>query len=132
MKKCFPMLAFCLFLLSCSSVRAETVNNIEGIQLRDEVILNLLFPSIFKEVEKYYGEPKQFHCERILHIEKKVVHETYHYYNVTVELMTFEDAHNPPYDLVTIKFSNRNSNEWQAVDINSKGLKPMEFDKCQH
>jgi len=50
--------------------------------------------------------------------------------NVTVQLTTFEGAHNPPYDLVTITFSNKCSTEWKAIDIKSRPLKPDEI-SCQ-
>jgi hypothetical protein len=102
------------------------------VQLRDEIILNLLFPSIYKAIEKHFGKPKQYYCEQILEIKKKVEHETYRYFNVTVQLTTFEGAHDFPYDLVTITFSNKNSMEWRAIDVKSRTLKPNEITKCGH
>lgn len=120
----------CLTLFSSSPVQAETVTK-NDIRLRDDVILNLLFPSIDKTLEKHFGEPKQFYCEQILHIEKKEQYKTYSYFNVTVQVTTFEGAYDFPYDLVTITFSNKNSLEWRTINVNSKTLKPNEITKCR-
>ena len=89
------------------------------------MILDLLFLSIDKTLEEHFGKPKQFYCEQILQIEKKV--ELSPYFNVTVQLTTFEGAHDFPFDLVTITFSNKNSIKWQAIDIKSRTLKPNEL-----
>ncbi|QUW23618.1 DUF3888 domain-containing protein [Sporosarcina sp. Marseille-Q4063] len=128
MKKVLPLvtiivsIAF-LTLFSYSHVLAKTTTENE-IQLRDEVILDLLFLSTYKALEEHFGEPKQYYCEQILQIEKKV--EPAHF-NVTVQLTTFEGAHDFPFDLVTITFSNKNSIEWRAIDIESRTLKPNEI-----
>ncbi|MEK4485760.1 DUF3888 domain-containing protein [Psychrobacillus sp. FSL H8-0484] len=133
MKKILPLvtlivsIAF-LTLFSYSHVQAKTETKNE-IQLRDDVILDLLFPSIYKALEEHFGKPKQDYCEQILQIEKKV--EPYRYFNVTVQLTTFEGAHDFPYDLVTITFSNKNGMEWRAIDIKSRTLKPNEITKCR-
>ncbi|MCL6572462.1 MAG: DUF3888 domain-containing protein [Bacillus sp. (in: Bacteria)] len=113
-----------------SSVQAETVTKNE-IQLRDDVILTFPFPSIDKAIEKHFGKPKQYYCEQILQIKKKIEHKTYSYYNVNVQLTTFEGAHDFPYDLVTITFSNKNSMEWRVIDVKSRTLKPNEITKCR-
>ena len=131
MKKSLLILIACFTLFSFSPVQAETVTK-KDIQLRDDVILDLLFPSIYKAIEKHFGKPKQYYCEQVLQIKEKVEHETYHYFNVTVQLTTFEGAHDFPYDLVTITFSNKNSMEWRAIDVKSRRLKPNEITKCSH
>jgi Protein of unknown function (DUF3888) len=131
MKKSLLILIACLTLFSYSPVKAETVTK-NDVQLRDDVILNLLFPSIDKALEKHFGKPKQYYCEQILQIKKKVEHKTYSYFNVTVQVTTFEGAHDFPYDLVTITFSNKNSMEWRAIDVKSRTLKPNEITKCRH
>ena len=131
MKKSFLILIACFTLFSFSPVQAETVTK-KDIQLRDDVILDLLFPSIYKAIENHFGKPKQYYCEQVLQIKEKVEHETYHYFNVTVQLTTFEGAHDFPYDLVTITFSNKNSMEWRAIDVKSRRLKPNEITKCSH
>ncbi|KAB2331543.1 DUF3888 domain-containing protein [Cytobacillus depressus] len=131
MKKSLVILMACLTLFSFSPVQAETVTK-KDIQLRDDIILNLLFLPIYKAIEKHFGEPKQFYCQQILQIKEKVEHETYRYFNVTVQLTTFEGAHDFPYDLVTITFSNKYSMEWRAIDVKSKRLKSNEITECRH
>ena len=128
MKKILPLVTLAisiafLTLFSYSHVQAKTVTENE-IQLRDDVILDLLFLSTYKALEEHFGKPKQYYCEQILKIEKKV--EPSHL-NVTVQLITFEGAHDFPFDLVTITFSNKNSVEWRTIDIKSKTLKPKEI-----
>lgn len=102
---------------------AETVTK-NDVQLRDDVIITLLFPFIDKEIEKHYGEPKQYNNERILQI-KKFRGGGYTFY-VTVQVTTFEGAHGPPNDLVTITFSNKENGDWKAIDFNSRRLKSNE------
>ena len=127
MKKSLLILLACLTLFSFSHVQAKTVTEDE-IQLRDDLILNLLYPSIQKELEKQYGEGKQFECQKIIQIKRLPV-GTY-LFNVTVQLRTFEDAHGPPNDLVTITFNNETSLDWHAIDFKRKRLKPTEISKC--
>lgn len=131
MKKSLLILIACFNLFSYTPVQAETVTK-NDIQLRDDLILNLLFPSIDKALEKHFGKPKQYYCEQILQIKKEEPYETYSYFNVTVQLTTFEGAHDFPYDLVTITFSNKYSMEWQAIDVKSRRLKPNEIIECRH
>jgi hypothetical protein len=125
MKKSLFILIACVNLLSYSPAKAETVTK-DDIQLRDDLILNLLFPLISKEIEKYYGEPKQYYNQQILQIKK--LREGGFNFDVTVQVTTFEGAHNPPYDLVTITFSNYRSKSpsWQAIEFKSRRLKPNE------
>ena len=130
MKKSLVILIAFLTLFSYSPAQAETVTK-NDIQLRDDVILNLFFLSIDKAIEKHFGKPKQYYCEQILQI-KKLEHKNYRYFNVTVQLTTFEGAHDFPYDLVTITFSNKNTMEWRAIDVKSRRLKPNEITKCRH
>ncbi|QFF99296.1 DUF3888 domain-containing protein [Psychrobacillus glaciei] len=84
----------------------------------------MLFLSTDKALEEHFGKPKQYYCQQILKIEKKI--EPSHF-NVTVQLITFEGAHDFPFDLVTITFSNKNSIEWRTIDIKSRTLKPNEI-----
>ncbi|MGG0657263.1 DUF3888 domain-containing protein [Rummeliibacillus pycnus] len=123
MKKSMLILIACLTLFSYSPAKAETVTK-NDVQLRDDVILALLFPFIDKEIEKHYGEPKQYYNEGILQIKK--LREGSYWFNVTVQVTTFEGAHNPPYDLVTITFSNTGSEDWHAIDFKSRRLKANE------
>lgn len=127
MKKCLFILIACLTLFSYSPVKAKTVTK-NDIQLRDDVIFIMLYPLIQKELEKQYGEIKQNECSKITQIKKLPI-GTY-LFNVTVQLITFEGAHDPPNDLVTITFSNEKSLEWHAIDFKRKRLKPNEIPKC--
>ncbi|MFJ8235410.1 DUF3888 domain-containing protein [Ureibacillus sp. NPDC094379] len=127
MKKSLLILLACLTLFSYSPVQAKTVTE-NDIRLRDDLILNLLYPSIQKELEKQYGEGKQFECQKIIQIKRLPV-GTY-LFNVTVQLITFEDAHGPPNDLVTITFNNETSLDWHAIDFKRKRLKTNEIPKC--
>ncbi|WP_169864971.1 DUF3888 domain-containing protein [Sutcliffiella halmapala] len=96
----------------------------------DDVIINLLFPSIDQALEQHFDKPKEFYCEQILQVKKKV--EPYSYFNVILQVTTFEGAHDFPYDLVTITFSNKNSMDFQAIDVKSRTLKTNEVTKCRH
>lgn len=126
MKK--SLLILITFLTLFSPVQAETVTE-NDIQLRDDVIFIMLYPLIQQELEKQYGEIKQNECAKIIKIERLPI-GTY-IFNVTVQLITFEGAHDPPNDLVTITFSNEKSLEWHVIDFKRKRLKPNEIPKCE-
>ena len=129
MKKSLVILIACLTLFSYSPVQAETVTK-NDIQLRDDLIFIMLYPSIQQELKKQYGEIKQNYCGEITQIKKLPI-GTY-LFNVTVQVTTFEGAHGPPNDLVTITFSNEKTIEWQSIDFKGRGLKPNEISKCRH
>lgn len=123
MKKSLLIFIACFTLCSYSPVKAESVTK-NDVQLRDEVIINLLYPFIYKEIEIHFGELKHFYNQRILKIKK--LREGSYLFNVTVQVTTFEGAHNPPYDLVTITFSNKDYADWRSIDFKSRRLKPNE------
>ncbi|WP_059170434.1 DUF3888 domain-containing protein [Bacillus sp. FJAT-27445] len=127
MKKSLLILIACLTLFSYSPVKAKTVTK-NDIQLRDDLIFIMLYPSIQQELEKQYGEIKQNECGEIIQIKRLPI-GTY-LFSVTVQVRTFEGAHNPPNDLVTITFSNEKSLEWQPIDFKRRRLKPNEIIKC--
>ncbi|USK56365.1 DUF3888 domain-containing protein [Cytobacillus solani] len=127
MKKRLFITIACFTLFSYSPVKAETVTK-NNIQLRDDVIYIMLYPLIEKELERQYGKAPQTECAKIVQIERLPV-GTY-LFNVTVQVRTFEGAHNPPNDLVTITFSNEKSLEWHSIDFKRKRLKPNEITKC--
>ncbi|WP_176215202.1 DUF3888 domain-containing protein [Cytobacillus gottheilii] len=131
MKKNLVILIAFLTLFSYSPIQAETATKNE-IQLRDDIILSLLFLPIDKALEKHFGKRKQFYCQRILQIKMVEPYETYRYFNVTVQLTTFEGAHDFPYDLVTITFSNKYSMGWRKMDIKSIRINQNEVTKCIH
>ncbi|WP_226669686.1 DUF3888 domain-containing protein [Metabacillus litoralis] len=129
MRKSLLILIACLTLFSYSPVKAETETKNE-IQLRDDLIFTLLYPSIQQELKKQYGDIKQIDCAKIIQINK--LRQGNYLFNVTVQARTFEGAHNPPYDLVTITFSNEKTLEWYPIDFISKRLKPTEINICRH
>ncbi|WP_090635258.1 DUF3888 domain-containing protein [Neobacillus massiliamazoniensis] len=79
---------------------------------------------------RQYGEIKQNYCGNITQI--KELPQGSSLFNVTVQVTTFEGAHSPPHDLVTITFSNEKTIEWQAIDFKRRRLKPNEITKCRH
>ncbi len=102
-EKNLVILIACLTFFASSPVQAETVTK-NDIQLRDDLIFIMLYPSIQQELKKQYGEIKQNYCGKITRIKKLPI-GTY-LFNVTVQVITFEGAHGPPNDLVKITFSN--------------------------
>lgn len=129
MKKSLLIFFACLTLFSYSPVKAKAATK-NDVQLRDDLIFIMLYPSIQLEMKKQYGEIKQNECGEIIQIKKLPI-GTY-LFNVTVQVRTFEGAHNPPNDLVTITFSNEKSQKWQAIDFKSRRLKPNEITNCMH
>ncbi|MGE6256800.1 DUF3888 domain-containing protein [Heyndrickxia sporothermodurans] len=129
MKKFILIIIACLFLVPFTPVKADTVTE-NDIQLRDDLIFILLYPSIQKELKKQYGEIKQNYCSNITQIKK--LQQGSYLFNVTVQVTTFEGAHNPPHDLVTITFSNEKTVEWQVIDFKRRRLKQKEITKCRH
>ena len=127
MKKSLLILIIFLTLFSYSPVKAETVTK-NDVQLRDDLILALLYPSIDQELKKQYGKGKQYHCGKITQIKKLPIGS--YLFNVTVQVITFEGAHDYPHDLVTITLSNEKTIEWQAIDFKRKRLKPTEIPEC--
>jgi hypothetical protein len=113
------------FLLFPCQSESATKNDI---QMRDDLIFIMLYPSIQQELKKQYGEIKQTEYGKTIRIKKLPI-GTY-LFNVTVQVTTFEGAHGPPNDLVTITFSNEKSIEWQAIDFKRKRLKPNEIPEC--
>ena len=118
----------CLLLVPYTPVKAETVNTNE-IQLRDDLIFILLYPLIQEELKKQYGEIKQNDCANITQIKKS--RQGSYMFEVTVQVITFEGAHNPPNDLVTITFTNSDYQGWQVIEFKSKRLKKNEKHECK-
>jgi hypothetical protein len=129
MRKSLFIFIACLTLFSYSPVKAETVTK-NDVQLRDDLIFILLYPSIQQELKKQYGEIKQNYCGNITQIKK--LRQGSYLFNVTLQVTTFEGANNPPHDLVTITFSNEKTIEWQAIDFKRRRLKLNEITKCRH
>lgn len=129
MMKFLFILVSSFYLLSYSPVKAETINKNE-LQLRDDLIYILINPLINKELIKHYGERKQHYCAIITKIKK--LQQGSYFFDVTIQVTTFEGAHNPPNDLVTITFSNnRDYKGWHVTNFKSKRLKENVPFKCK-
>ncbi|MEY8346872.1 DUF3888 domain-containing protein [Bacillus cereus] len=95
-----------------------------------EVMINLLLDPISKEVDKYYKEPKLWDrgFEKVMEIKKDEENGVFY---VTVQVQTFEGAHNPPYGEDTMTFRIR-GNDVEAIrykhrDIPEEELKKLEL-----
>ncbi|WP_166703276.1 DUF3888 domain-containing protein [Bacillus albus] len=97
--------------------------------LLKEVVMNLLLEPISKEVEKYYKEPKLWDrgSEKIVEITKD---ETNYIFYVTVQIQTFEGAHNPPYGEDTITFRMK-GNEIKSIHYKHRIIPEEELKKLK-
>lgn len=80
-------------------------------KLYQQFILSMLFPSLEKAIEKYYGEFRQYRNDGIIDIES-----TQDGLRIKVVLETFVGPHNPPYGLDTISFL-KSGSEIKEVDF---------------
>ncbi|PHA02309.1 hypothetical protein COE51_03420 [Bacillus pseudomycoides] len=94
-----------------------------------EVLINLLLEQISKEVNDYYKEPKLWDrgAEKILEIEKD---EANYIFYVTVQVQTFEGAHNPPYGEDTITFRIR-GNDIETINYKHRDIPEEELKKLK-
>ncbi|MGF9769351.1 DUF3888 domain-containing protein [Bacillus albus] len=94
-----------------------------------EVVMNLLIEPISKEVEKYYKEPKLWDrgSEKIVEITKD---EANYIFYVTVQIQTFEGAHNPPYGEDTITFRIK-EDEIKSIHYKHRNISEEELKKLQ-
>lgn len=72
-------------------------------QLISDTLITTLFPSIDKEIVHYYGYLKQYENPKILSITR--ADEGSFDFNVTVQVTTFEHAHDPPLGTETMTFT---------------------------
>ena len=72
-------------------------------QLLESFSLYVIYPYIQDSLIDYYGNPKQFWQQRIIDI-RRVEIDYRNYYEITVQLQTFEGAHNTPYGKDTLTF----------------------------
>lgn len=93
-----------------------------------EVLIERLIEPISNAIETYY-KPKLWNrgAEKILKIEKDQVNFVYY---VTVQVETFEGAHNPPYGEETITFQIRGS-EIKVVDFTHRAIPKEEWTQLQ-
>jgi len=67
-------------------------------------------------------------CQEVVKIKKREPGSFY--FEITVEAMTFEGAHNPPYYLVNATFSNYAGN-WEETNFAAKKMERIEGRKCR-
>ncbi|WP_242308284.1 DUF3888 domain-containing protein [Bacillus cereus group sp. BfR-BA-01524] len=98
-------------------------------KLLKEVVIELLLEPISKEVENYYKEPKLWYrgSEKILEIKKDTTNYTFY---VTVQIQTFEGAHNPPYGEDTITFLIK-GNDLKTIHYKHRDISEEESNKLE-
>ncbi|MFJ5624844.1 DUF3888 domain-containing protein [Peribacillus loiseleuriae] len=96
--------------------------------LLKEVLIERLIEPIGKAIEEHY-EPKLWYLgfEKIVKIKKD---ETDNVYYVTVQVQTFEGAHNPPYGEETITFRIK-GNEINVSDYKHRDIPEEEWSKLK-
>lgn len=72
-----------------------------------DFLLVMLYPYMAQAIEQYYGKPKQFelHTAKIIDI-KRFTEKGQFYFEIKVQVRTFEGPHNPPYGFETITMVN--------------------------
>lgn len=88
-----------MFILPCK-IYAQSEQADE--QLIRDTFITILNPFIKKEIDHYYGYPKQYGLYDVKIL--KIVKESQFSFKVSVEVTTFEHAHSPPYSKEIITF----------------------------
>lgn len=88
-----------MFILPCK-IYAQSEQADE--QLIRDTFITILNPFIEKEIDHYYGYPKQYGLYDVK--ISKIVKESQFNFKVSVEVTTFEHAHSPPYSKEIITF----------------------------
>lgn len=109
MKKILTALMICIILnLNYQNAYAyknnyikQPISSLEQEELYKKSILFLIYPCISKAIDDYYGFPKQFDLfdAKILSIKKPT--ERFEF-DITIQVITFTGAHNPPRGIETI------------------------------
>jgi len=93
------MAIFTMFILPCK-IYAQSEQTDD--QLIRDTFITILNPFIEKEIDHYYGYPKQYGLYDVKIL--KIVKESQFSFKVSVEVTTFEHAHSPPYSKEIIMF----------------------------
>ncbi|WP_024834524.1 DUF3888 domain-containing protein [Ruminiclostridium josui] len=67
-----------------------------------DFLLTQLSPLISDAVQNYYGYPKSFDLFDAKVLEIKRLEKGSFYFNIIIQVITYEGAHNPPYGLETV------------------------------
>ncbi|MEH6891226.1 DUF3888 domain-containing protein [Bacillus sp. JJ864] len=99
-------------------------------ELLKEVLIERLVEYIGDAVKNYYGEGRLWYrgSEKILTIEKDKVNFEFY---VTVQVITFKGAHNPPYGEETMTFRVKGGGEVQLMDYKHRDLSDTELSKLK-
>jgi hypothetical protein len=97
-------------------------------KLLKEALIERLVDPIFKAVVSYYGESKLWFRgdEKVLKIKNDEGD-----INVTVQVMTFEGAHNPPFGEETITFQISSGGNVKVVNYKHRDIPEKEWTKLQ-
>ncbi|MFZ3577484.1 DUF3888 domain-containing protein [Virgibacillus sp. DJP39] len=97
--------------------------------LLKEVLIERWLQPISTAVKKHYGEPKLWYrgFEKVIKIEED--EQDYVFY-ITVQVQTFEGAHNPPYGEETITFKIRGS-QIEMIDFKHRDISKEESIKLE-
>ncbi|MDQ0271459.1 DUF3888 domain-containing protein [Cytobacillus purgationiresistens] len=115
MKKLFIGLSFSILILWIHPLNMAAETEIES-KLVYDTLLTTLEPHISEAVAAYYGYHKQYGLyDTTIKKIKRTEKGSYHFI-VTVQVQTFEAAHNPPYGKEKIKF-----------DVSPIGIKTIKF-----
>lgn len=125
------LLSTCIFLVLSFGVA------ISGAQAKTEEIPQDQFPSVMEraflrslggtilEIMRSHGDQQLFFCERIEKISGD------NQYDVTLRVIGFEGAHNPPYKLIrmTIRIPGDKGADYTVVDYTARPISNEEFIK---
>lgn len=92
------ILAAGIMLATVVSARAQAKIPSEAAQ---QALLRLLYDPARYAIADYYGAPRQFWRDKILHVQKLPDSA---YYEVILQAETFYGPHNPPYGIETMTF----------------------------
>lgn len=93
-------MAILTILILPSKIYAQSEQTDE--KLITDTLITILNPFIEKEIDHYYGYPKQYGLYDVKIL--KIVRESQFSFRVHVEVTTFEHAHSPPYSKEIITF----------------------------
>lgn len=109
---------------------ASSIAASSEVDLRDDVILELLFSKIDKELYRQFHEIMQFDCQQIISLKRDP--QGGFYFDVDVQVVTFEGSHNPPNYLVNLSFTNSTqSGKWEVTAFKKRLLNKAESIPCR-
>ncbi|PGZ08406.1 hypothetical protein COE30_12975 [Bacillus cereus] len=91
----------------------------------EQAFLRAIGIEILQATKTYYGESILFDSKRIIDIVRDEFNDKY---KITVQIVTFEGAHNPPYgfDTITLEIPGFKVIKYEHVDVSDIGKIPLE------